>query len=506
MSLSEVFFNELSSENVLRKSRLYRAGGYKEAVFLSRNLPDYSSHFFAFLIDLNICLLPVYLWVLEFLLILCGFIPPNFFDLLFYIMYALLFVISVLAVGIYTSRNHGQSLGYGAMGLKLVQQNKKEASALHLILRQALGLGIPIMVLGYFFQIIGMVVWMLVNALVVIITPNQQSIFDLVFKLKTVREPELPGEAVQPAARPVRPERPVSSVSPIDLHIRSNYSDDATCDVEELFKLAKKANLEVISITDHNCARANAAAVRFAGMYGIQYIPGVEIDAQYRGIRVRILGYYIDWTDEIFDWIERESLRREKEASMERVRKFEEFSGISIDVNSIINSSRFQTITARDITNMVFNNKVVRQMSFVKKYIDETENIRQAKRRFQKEIFGKNGPCYVTVKYPEAKEMIEAIHNAGGIAILASWHMDSVSKPVIEEMMSLGLDGIECFSPDLQDTTITLLLKIAQSRKAFVTAGSDFHGTTKPRKKLGVTNCPEKAIPLVRIIPKAAAS
>lgn len=52
-------------------------------------------------------------------------------------------------------------------------------------------------------------------------------------------------------------------VTPIDLHIRSNYSDDGYYDVEELFKQAKENRLEVISITDHNCARANAAAVRF---------------------------------------------------------------------------------------------------------------------------------------------------------------------------------------------------------------------------------------------------
>ena len=44
-------------------------------------------------------------------------------------------------------------------------------------------------------------------------------------------------------------------------HIRSNYSDDGYYDVEELFKQAKDNGLEVISITDHNCARANAGCV-----------------------------------------------------------------------------------------------------------------------------------------------------------------------------------------------------------------------------------------------------
>ena len=111
------------------------------------------------------------------------------------------------------------------------------------------------------------------------------------------------------------------------MHIRSNYSDDGYYDVEEIFKQAKKLGLETISITDHNCARVNAAAPRFAKLYDIQYIPGVEFDCQYNGERLRILGYYIDWNQEIFNVLEQESLRREKEMSIERVKKFEQYSG-----------------------------------------------------------------------------------------------------------------------------------------------------------------------------------
>ena len=81
---------------MLKRAQLYRNGGYKNAKPLTRTVEDYQAHFFAFLIDVNICLLPVYIWVIEFLLILCGLIPPHFFDLLFYLMYALLFVTCVI--------------------------------------------------------------------------------------------------------------------------------------------------------------------------------------------------------------------------------------------------------------------------------------------------------------------------------------------------------------------------------------------------------------------------
>ena len=80
---------------------------------------------------------------------------------------------------------------------------------------------------------------------------------------------------------------------------------------------------------------------------------------------------------------------REKECSIQRVKKFEEFSGISIDVDSIISNSRFQTITVTDITKMVFNNERVRSMSFVKRYIDQASTQSEAMARFKRDLFGK---------------------------------------------------------------------------------------------------------------------
>ena len=46
---------------ILKKAQLYRNGGWQYARVLKRTRPDYESHFYAFLIDLNICLLPVYI-------------------------------------------------------------------------------------------------------------------------------------------------------------------------------------------------------------------------------------------------------------------------------------------------------------------------------------------------------------------------------------------------------------------------------------------------------------
>lgn len=517
---------------VLKKSQLYRNGAYTKARPLGRNLKDYQSHFYCFLIDINICLLPVYLWVIEFLLILCGIIPPLLFDFLFYIMYAFLFITGAVLLGVFTASTRGQTIGGSMSGLKLVQRNKKEASPLILILRQALGFGIPIVVFGYFFQIFGILVWWILTGIVILSTPNQQTLFDLLFGLVHVVEPdystiEPKRSAKAPVAQPVQPvvqpQQPVvqpapvvvqpvaepvqipEGLCPVDLHIRSNYSDDGTHDVEEIFRQAKEIGMEVISITDHNCARANAAAGRFAQLYNIQYIPGVELDGQFQGVRIRVLGYYVDWNNPVFEEFEKQSLKREKNISMLRVKKFEEYSGIGIDVDSIISSSRFQTITPDDITKMVFNNKTVRELPMVQKYIKMSKTEREARARFKHGVFGTKGPCYVQGDYPDIRTLIDAIHNAHGIAILSSWHMDTISDDGLEVLLNSGFDGVECFSPLVKPQTMASLLKKTKKHRGFITCGSDYHGgQVKPNFKLGKTNCPDKVLPIVRVITKAA--
>lgn len=298
---------DLSLAYFQKKAKIYKDGGYKKAVSLKRNIDDYENHLFTFLIDINFCLLPVYLWVIEFLLILTGLIPPRMFDILFYIMFVLLFITSVILLPVMTSRTHGVTFGGEIMGIRIVNRQNRIVNGFQLILRQAIGMGIPLMLFGYLFKTWGILGWWLINGIASLISPNQQTIMDIVLGLHLVYESE-----THIRFEPESQEKNEEEICPVDLHIRSNYSDDGYYDVEEIFKQAKELGLDTISITDHNCARQNAAAFRFADLYKIQYIPGVELDAQYGDIRVRVLGYYIDWEHEIFDVLERASLKREK--------------------------------------------------------------------------------------------------------------------------------------------------------------------------------------------------
>lgn len=581
--------NELKRAQRIKEEELYESEGHKKAVYLSRQGSDYINHLYAFLIDLNICLVPVYLWGVEFILILSGIIPPAYFDLLFYVMYGLLFLTSCIWLPLYTAAKHGVTVGGRLLGVRLVKEKgKRVPSAMQLVMRQLFGFGLPMMILGFFFSVWGILAWWLVDAFVALISPHQKTIFDWIFglcfvyppqyemkvveqdenqqeqfesfeenqeeyqegmfdsafleesseqeetpvagapqaertstlnKLKQKREAKKKSKASQKektadaqdelaavaasVALETTPKEEKLEISKYDLHIRSNFSDDSDAEVEDIFQQAKALNLDVISITDHNNARANAIANHFAKLYDIKYIPGVEIDCQQFGQRVRILGYYIDWNDPFFDGIERLSLKREKDLSLARIEAFERLAGLKVDTDTLLANSRFKVLTAKQLVDLVFDTPEARQVPLVKKYVDQYPSEQEAREACIQECFGKGGPCEVAAEYPSATKVIEAIHKAGGMAILAGWHISQLSNETIDAILDHGIDGFEAFVPNNSKREQAFLISLATEEKVFITSGSDYHGTRIPERHLGVTGASTKADQIVSVFTSA---
>ena len=65
-----------------------------------------------------------------------------------------------------------------------------------------------------------------------------------------------------------------------DLHIHSHYSKDAVSSLRSIFKNAKKKNLGVIAITDHDTIKGAKEAKKMAGEFGIDVIIGEEIKSK----------------------------------------------------------------------------------------------------------------------------------------------------------------------------------------------------------------------------------
>src|SRR5262245_27898663 len=81
-----------------------------------------------------------------------------------------------------------------------------------------------------------------------------------------------------------------------DLHTHTTHSDGAYTPAK-VVDLARRSGLAAVAITDHDTldgvAEARAAALDSA----VEIIAGVEISAEYRGVELHLLGYFVNVDD-----------------------------------------------------------------------------------------------------------------------------------------------------------------------------------------------------------------
>ena len=109
---------------------------------------------------------------------------------------------------------------------------------------------------------------------------------------------------------------------------------------------------------------------------------------------------------------------------------------------------------------------------------------------FYWDYYAQGKPCYTEVVFPSLEETIQIINNHGGIAVLA--HPGNNLKgqyEIFDEMVKVGIQGVEAFSSYHDEETIQYFYKKSQELHILVTCGSDYHGKTKPSIHLGETQC-----------------
>jgi predicted metal-dependent phosphoesterase TrpH len=83
-------------------------------------------------------------------------------------------------------------------------------------------------------------------------------------------------------------------------------------------------------------------------------------------------------------------------------------------------------------------------------------------------------PAYVPRLRLTPAEVIEGIHAAGGVAVLAH-PAHSGAVDLIPELVSLGIQGLEVYYPRHSRSDVRQLLVLCQRYDLIATGGSDFH-------------------------------
>ena len=254
----------------------------------------------------------------------------------------------------------------------------------------------------------------------------------------------------------------------VDLHVHSTFSDGSQTP-ERLVYAAYCAGLAGVAITDHDTMGGLPEARAAGKKYGIEVIGGVEVSTNACRGRMHILGYYVSPLSEPL----RSTMRKIRDSRYKRLHammdKLEEL-GIPIDF--------------RDDFPVEAGHSLGRPHIAVK--LKERGIVHSIFQAFYKYL-GDDKPAFVPKWCPEPEEVVDMIHDAGGLAVLA--HPGSTGNEVDEilpKLIDVGLDGIEALYPQHDPQVTTKYRELATKHGLVITGGSDYHGENSDKNLLGV--------------------
>lgn len=242
-----------------------------------------------------------------------------------------------------------------------------------------------------------------------------------------------------------------------DLHAHTTASD-GTFTPTELVEHARQRGLHGVGITDHDSTEGINEALVAGRRLAVEVVPGVEINTEYEGKEVHILGYYFDTANLELQTLFH-TLRTERVARMQRILMKLREIGIDINESEVRQEAGEGAIGRPHIA------RVLIRKGFA-------ADIPDAFGKF----LAKGAAAYVERFKLSPGDAIQVIKNAGGVPILA--HPGLVGKDaIIEELIPQGLAGIEVSHPDHSQKDRERYKKIADDLQLIATGGSDFHGS-----------------------------
>lgn len=241
-----------------------------------------------------------------------------------------------------------------------------------------------------------------------------------------------------------------------DLHVHTSASD-GTSTPEDVVRMAGRAGLRAVAITDHDTMDGINAAIMAADSSSVDVVGGVELSTEHEGLEVHILGYCIDPGNTVFQAY-LDTFKNARFTRAEKmVHKLREL-GVNISFENVMALAGTGSVGRPHIARALLNAGIIHSMA----------------EAFDRYIgFGKS--AYVPRLKYRPVEMINAVIEAGGVPVLAHPGI-TCGDALILSLIDAGLQGLEVYHPKHSPEMERYYRELCRSHGLIATGGSDFHG------------------------------
>lgn len=245
-----------------------------------------------------------------------------------------------------------------------------------------------------------------------------------------------------------------------DLHCHTTMSD-GSLGIEDVILQAKRMNIDFLSITDHDTLSSFSRAKILGERYGVKMIQGVEMSAwdKERNRKVHIICYAPKKPDRL-EGLCLKSCEIRKSCSKEMIEKV----------------MQLYPITPESVLKHCTGSKSIYKSHIMRALIEYGYAL-EFYGELDKKLFSvDSGICLVEREYPDVRFVLELIHSARGVAVMAHPALYDSMELLAELAEEKKLDGVEVYHYSADDNQKKEMLDIAEKCGLIVTGGSDFHG------------------------------
>lgn len=259
---------------------------------------------------------------------------------------------------------------------------------------------------------------------------------------------------------------------PVDLHTHSTASD-GTDSPSQLVRVAARAGLSAIALTDHDILsgidEASAAGIE----HGVEVIPGVELSLDWDKGGMHLIVLWLEpRAGPLQDRLEGlRAGRDDRNASI--VARLGDL-GMPVDLQEIEAEAGGGSVGRPHIASVLMKHG----------YVPDFDTAFE-------ELLGAHGTAYVGRPRLGMEEALSLAVGSGGVPILAHPHTLGIDNrfemaDLMDRMREAGLLGIECLYGSYHRPGRDGMVAMARRFGLIPSGGSDYHGTYKPDVAIGL--------------------